>query len=159
MPRCAASTDKARPIPEPAPVISTYFCSRGMAQLRASAKVVKDRAVQPVEDRRMVDDDALGVLIIETIDQLSEESDVFGIQRSMGSKIGKSGIALQTERRLHRVGDLVSQQDRYPLENMDAAEECVRADMLDGVVRVTHHDPAGRPGLAGADRVRIAAKR
>src|SRR5258707_12174049 len=118
IPRCAASIAKARPIPEPAPVISTYFCSRGMTQLRANAKVVKDRPVQSVEDRCIVDNDAPGLLVIKTIDQLSEERDVFAVQRAVSSKIGKSGIALQTERRLQCIGDLVSQQYRHPLQNM-----------------------------------------
>src|ERR1700736_1164850 len=61
----------------------------------------------------------------------------------MSSKIGKSGIALQTKSRLHCICDLVGQQYRHPLENVHASEECVGADMLDSVVRVTDHDPAG----------------
>src|ERR1700724_3754468 len=31
--------------------------------------------------------------------------------------------------------------------------------MLDRVIRVTDHDPAGRPALAAANRIRVAAKR
>src|ERR1700688_3046991 len=109
IPRCATSTARARPIPEPAPVISTHFCSRGMAQLRAGAKIVKDRAIQSVEDGRVVDDDALRLPVMEAVDQPPEES--------------------------------------------------VGADMFDAVVRVSHHDPAGSPALAVADRVGVAAKR
>src|ERR1700688_882246 len=77
----------------------------------------------------------------------------------MSTKIGKSGIALQTKSRLHCIRDLVSQQYGHTFENVHASEECVGADMLDSVVRVTDHDPAGGPPLAIANRIRIAAKR
>src|SRR3984893_15194785 len=158
IPRCAASTAKARPIPEPAPVISTHFGSRGMAQLRTSAKVVENRAVQSVEDYCVVDDDALGLAVIETVDQLPEERDVFAVQRSVSSKIAKSAIALQTERRLHGIGDLISRQYGHPLEDVRASEKCIGADMFDSVVRVTDHDPAGRSSLAIANRSRVPAE-
>src|SRR6202790_5702183 len=98
----------------------------------------------------MVDDDALGVRIIETVDQRSEECDVFGIQRSVGSKIAKSAVALQTKGCLHRICELVRQQYRNPLEHVHAAEECIGAYLLDRVICVTDHDPARPPALAGA---------
>src|SRR5246127_5503492 len=151
--RCAASIAKARPIPEPAPVISTHFWSRSIAYLRARAKVVEDRPVQSVEDDRVVDDDALSPTVIEAIDELSEEADVFGVQRSVSSKIGKSGVVFQAKRRLHGVRDLVGQQDGHPLQDMHAAQECIGADMFDGIIGVSNHDPASRSPFADANRV------
>src|SRR5882757_3815189 len=159
IPRCAASIAKARPIPEPAPVISTHFWSRDMVQLRASAEVVKDRAVQSVEDHCIVDNDALGFRVIEAVDKPSEKGDMFGIQRSVTPKIAKSGFALQAEGGLHSVCDLVSQQYGHPLENMHASEECIWADLLDSVIGVAHHDPAGGASLADANLILIAAER
>src|ERR1700688_1161408 len=118
IPRRAASTHKARPIPEPAPVMRTSFCSGRITQLRAGAEILKDRPIQAVKDFGVVDDDALGGRIIEAVDKRTKESDVVGIERSVCTKVGKAGVALQTERFLHCVGELVRQQHRHPLQNV-----------------------------------------
>src|ERR1700737_3643221 len=75
-----------------------------------------------------------------------------------GFEDSKIRYASQTKGCLHRICELVRQQYRNPLEHVHAAEECIGAYMLDRVVRVTDHDPAGRPALAAANRIRIAAK-
>src|ERR1700692_801515 len=107
----------------------------------------------------MVDDDALGVRIIETVNQRSEQCGVSGIQRSVGSKIAKSAIALQTKGCLHRICELVRQQYRNPLEHVHAAEKSIGSYTLERVICVTDHAPAGRPSLAAENRFRITAKR
>src|SRR5882757_1104240 len=131
IPRCAASRLSARPIPEPAPVMRTSFRSGCITQLRADAQVLKDRTVQAVKDFGVIDDDALGGWVSETIDKRAEESDVVGIERPVRAKVGEAGVALQAERFFHRVSELIRQKHRYSLENMHAAQESIGAQMFD----------------------------
>src|SRR5665213_3274468 len=128
IPRCAASTQSARPIPEPAPVMRTSFCSGCITQLRARAEIVKDRPVQAIKDPGVVDDDVLGGWVIEAIDKLAEKRDVIGVERTVRTKVGKAGVALQAKRFFHRVSELIGQQHRHSLKDVHAAQESIRAD-------------------------------
>ena len=75
----------------------------------------------------------------------------------MRIQIGKSGLAIDRERALHDAGELMGELHRQPFKDVDHAENGVRADPINRVVAVSHHDLGGDAGLAIGDGIGIAA--
>src|SRR5436309_1502872 len=87
IPRRAASIARARPIPEPAPVMRTRFFLCGMFEFRPRAEVVEDPAVESIKYLGVLDNDLLRLRIIETVHEFAEKRDVFHVQRPVRAQI------------------------------------------------------------------------
>ena len=91
----------ARPIPEPAPVISVRLPSSCMAlDGMPRRQLVVDVAVEAVEHLRRIDHDLLDIGIGDAIHERLEECDVLDVERSMRPEIREAILAATAERAL-----------------------------------------------------------